>query len=83
MTAPNETSIAPLATESLLEYRVRRGWRRACHLAVATTPRLDPALLSRMENGRRSPHGEELLARFFGITHSEMELLVLNGRRLR
>ena len=80
MTAPNETSIAPLATESLLEYRVRRHQKV---IEIAPAPRLDPALLSRMENGRRSPHGEELLARFFGITHSEMELLVLNGRRLR
>jgi len=36
-----------------------------------------------MEHGRRSPHGEAVLAAFWGLTDGEMEALVGNGRLLR
>jgi|GEM_PF-5850146 len=83
MTTSPRPHVPPGPRETLLEYRVRRGWRRACHLAAATSPRLDGGLLSRMEHGRRSPHGEAVLAAFWGLTDGEMEALVGNGRLLR
>ncbi len=69
----------PLPGETLFAYRVRRGWRRATHMAQQCGgPSMQP-VISRMERGQRwTPTPTERVARLLGITVEQLNELIDN-----